>query len=52
METSEERNYSGSEREQMLTYPLIDQLRGLKLYAMASCLEEQMKIEGHTEIFL
>ena len=29
----------------MLTYPLIDQLRGLKLYAMASCLEEQMKMK-------
>ena len=29
----------------MLTYPLMDQLRGLKLYAMASCLEEQMKMK-------
>ena len=29
----------------MLTHPLIDQLRGLKLYAMASCLEEQMQMK-------
>lgn len=29
----------------MLIHPLIDQLRGLKLYAMATCLEEQMKMK-------
>jgi len=29
----------------MLIHPLIDQLRGLKLYAMAACLEEQMKMK-------